>query len=112
MLLCACGTNKDNGEHLPPAVMQKILLDINMAEAYSITVKDAGHPGGTKNVDSLPHYYKDILAHYKITEAQLTQSLNWYKAHPDEMDTLYNNLGPVITKMQTELATHKEIKLP
>ena len=82
--------------------MQKVLLDVNLAEAYAITKKDSLHKPGVKNMDSLAVYYKAIFAHYKITEEQFTASLNWYKDHPDEMDTLYNNMMPVISHWQTQ----------
>ncbi len=80
--------------------MQKILLDVNLAESFSITVKDTLHRGGTKNLDSLAVYYKDIFAHHHITAEEFTSSLAWYKDHPDELDTLYNNIIPVVGKMQ------------
>ena len=98
--------NKSNfsGDHLSPKVMQKVLLDITLAESYSITVKDSLHRAGQKNMDSLAVYYKDIFAHYKITEQQFTQSLTWYKNHPDDLDTVYNNIIPIVARWQTQPA--------
>ena len=102
-ILFSCKNNADfSGDHLSPKVMQKVLLDINVAESYSINVKDSLHKGGTKNMDSLAVYYGAIFAHYKITQEQFSQSLNWYKDHPDEMDTLYNNMIPIVTGWQSQ----------
>jgi hypothetical protein len=99
----SCKNNNDfNGGHLSPKVMQKVLLDIHLAEAYSIISKDSLHRGGSKNMDSLSAYYKDIFAHYKITPEQFSQSLEWYKAHPDDMDTMYNNIIPIVTRWQSQ----------
>ena len=103
LLLFACKGKGDfkNGR-LSPKVMQDVLLDINLAEAYSTLKKDSSHLPGTKNMDSLGVYYKDIFAHHKITQEQFMQSLNWYKDHPDDMDSLYNNMIPRITKWQAQ----------
>ncbi|MFI5195629.1 MAG: DUF4296 domain-containing protein [Chitinophagales bacterium] len=102
-IMQSCRNNSNfSGDHLPPKVMQKVLLDINLAEAYCINVKDSLHRGGSKNFDSLSVYYKDIFAHYKITEEQFTQSITWYKNHPDEMDTVYNNMIPIVARWQSQ----------
>ena len=90
------------GSHLPPKVMQKVLMDLNIAEAYSTLVKDSLHKAGTKNSDSLGRYYTDVLGHYKITQGQFTESLNWYKDHPTEMDSMYTDMLAIATRMQSK----------
>ena len=86
---------------IPQKDMLNILLDINIAESYSNLVKDSLHKDGTKNIDSLTVYYKEIFAHHKITEAQFTQSLDWYKAHPETMDTLYEKIIAKVINFQS-----------
>jgi hypothetical protein len=104
VVILSCKNNSGfSGDHLSPKVMQKVLLDINLAESYSLNVKDSLHKrGNTKNMDSLAVYYKDIFAHYHITKDQFSQSLSWYKSHPDELDTVYNDMIPVITRWQSQ----------
>jgi hypothetical protein len=41
-------------------------------------------------------YYQEIFAHHNITQEQFIESLAWYKNHPEELDTLYNNLIPKV----------------
>jgi len=90
LLSCERLSKKD---HLPSKVMAKVLTDINIAEAYSTEVKDSLHRApNTKNIDSLARYYKDIFAHYNITAGQFTASMKWYESHPQEMDSLYQNV--------------------
>jgi Domain of unknown function (DUF4296) len=89
------------GYRLPQEQMRKILLDMNTAEAYSLQVKDSLHKGGTKNIDSLAVFYQEIFRHYNITEAQFKASLDWYKNNPDELDSLYTMMMPVVTKLQS-----------
>ena len=99
--------NKYSGDHLSRDVMQKVMLDINLAEAYSINANDSLHRAGTKNVDSLSAFYKRIFDHYKITEAEFTQSLEWYKNHPEELDSVYAHIIPIANKLQTRLPAAK-----
>lgn len=101
--LPACKNNSGfSGDHLSPKVMQNVLLDINLAEAYSLTIKDSLHRTGAKNMDSLAVFYKDIFAHYHITQEQFTESLNWYKNHAEDLDSAYTNMIPIVTKWQSQ----------
>ncbi len=97
----ACKNGGMDGDHLAPDVMGKVLLDVNMAEAYSVNVIDSMRRTGLKNTDSLAVYYKSIFAHYKITKEQFSKSLEWYKAHPEEMDSVYKKIIPVADKWAT-----------
>jgi len=99
LVLAAC--KHVNNEHLPPKTMKKILIDMHLAEAYSIMAKDSLHRAGVKNYDSLAVWYKDIFAHYKITQQQFTESLNWYKGHPAEIDSIYADMLSTVTRLQS-----------
>ncbi len=101
-ICCMASACEDNSpdKPLPKEKMQQVLLDISIAESYSTMVKDSLHKQGQKNPDSLAQYYKDIFAHHKITYEQYKSSLKWYKDHPDDMDTLFNNILPVVTRWQ------------
>jgi hypothetical protein len=99
LFLISC-KEKEAG-HLPPELMQKVLLDVNIAEAYSTFVKDSTYKGGMKNLDSLAAYYKRIFDHHHITQQQFNTSLDYYKQNIDEFDTVYNRLLPIIAQMQT-----------
>jgi hypothetical protein len=92
-----------SGDHLTREMMQKVILDINLAEAYSINAKDSLHRAGTKNVDSLSAFYKRIFDHYQITEQEFNTSLEWYKNHPEELDSVYAHIIPIANKLQAQL---------
>jgi hypothetical protein len=96
-----------NNDHLSPKIMKRILLDMHIAEAYSTMAKDSLHRLGVKNYDSLAAWYKDIFVHYKLTPQQFTESLNWYKNHPADIDSIYTDMLPVITKWQSKATEHK-----
>ncbi len=81
--------------------MQHLLTDISLAESYSISVKDTSHKEGSKNFDSLAVFYHDVFAHYNITKEQFDASLDWYKEHPEELDSIYSDMIPVIAAMQS-----------
>ena len=95
------GCNSMPGAHLPKKTMEDVLFDITLAESYSTVGRDNQHIAGTKNVDSLTVYYKEIFAHNHITEADFSNSMIWYKKHPDQLDTIYNHVLTRMTKVQT-----------
>jgi hypothetical protein len=103
LLFIACKSMKKD-DHLPPALMKKVLTDVQLAETFSTMEKDTLHKApGMKNTDSLSVFYKDVFAHYNITQAQFTSSLDWYKNHPDDMDSMYSSMLQTVTAMQTAL---------
>ena len=102
LLLAAAASCKKNTDHLPVKEMSHILMDIHLAESYSTTRTDSNYKGGAKNMDSLASYYKDIFAHYNITAEEFNKSLDWYKAHPDQMDSIYTAMMPAVINMQKD----------
>jgi Domain of unknown function (DUF4296) len=90
LLLTTACSNKKAEAPIPAAKMQAIMLDIHLAEAYSGTIPDSAHSG--KNRDSLARYYKEIFAHHQIAEADFNKGLEWYRVHPDELDSVYANM--------------------
>lgn len=98
--LASC--SKMSSEHLPYAKMEAVMMDMSIAEAYSTKTKDNANFGGTKNLDTLAIYYKEILAHHNLTQEQFTQSLTWYKHHPDDMDSVYSHLATAADKLNLE----------
>jgi len=96
IVLASCHRNM--GNHIPPKVMSKVLYDINIAESYSIILKDSLHKNGVKNTDSLAGFYKDIFAHYNITQQQFETSMTWYTEHPEDLDSMYLNMLPTLSK--------------
>jgi len=70
--------------------MEKVLLDVQLAEVYStMASKDSTQLQGLKNNDSLAVYYKEIFTHHHIDANQFMTSLDWYRAHPEELDSVY-----------------------
>ena len=87
LIVAACHTETN---HMPPEKMQQVLLDLQLAEVYgSMAGTDSLKHTGLRNNDSLIVYYHDVLAHHNITLQEFTQSLDWYRHHPDQLDTIY-----------------------
>ena len=82
--------------------MVAVLKDINIAESYSAIVKDSLHNPGMKNTDSLAQFYREIFAHYHITEEEFNASMDWYKSNPESLDSLYTKIIPEIGIMETK----------
>lgn len=100
LVVCGCMACHKEAYHLPPDKMEKVLSDIQIAEvAATVAVYDSVQQAPIKSNDSLAIYYAEVLAHHQITLQQFRQSLDWYREHPADLDTIYlramNKLGPV-----------------
>lgn len=98
MLLHSCKPNDSKKAPISREKMQQILTDINIAEVYSSMVIDSTHKGGTRNTDSLAAYYHYIFEHHHITKEEFDKGMVWYRAHPDEMDSVVNGIMPVVER--------------
>lgn len=105
-LILSC--NKESGNHLPPEKMKAVLTDIHLAESYSMVLKNntLSQPS-SKNIDSLSEYYAVILKHHGITSQEYQSSLEWYKEHPQDLDTIYTNMQPEFSRLQGEYGGEK-----
>lgn len=86
--LCSC---KKEPEHPPVPIdkMKHILLDLQLAETYSLGLgPDSTISRFSKNYDSLEVFYFAILNHYHLSFAQFNEALKWYKARPEQSDSL------------------------
>jgi len=107
LLLLACNTKPgDQGYHLPPKLMQQVLIDVNLAETYSTMVKDSLRRSGAKDFDSLAVYYRSVFDHYHITPAQFEASIEWYKNNPDKLDTIYTAMTDKVVKLKAVEPQH------
>ncbi|MBL7718909.1 MAG: DUF4296 domain-containing protein [Flavipsychrobacter sp.] len=94
-LLASCqdevtGTNPDL---IPRATLEQVLYDMQLADVYSLSVrKDTTEHYGIKNQDSLSRYYNEILKHHQLTYERFKQTMDWYREHPPELDTVYTNV--------------------
>lgn len=92
---------KEKETHLPPDRMQKILADLHLAEVYSTTVgQDSTHGAVEKNLDSLAHYYREILAHHEIGFDEFRRSMEWYTRNPEQLDTIYARMMPAFSELE------------
>jgi len=91
-LLPACEVSREQKAPLPADKMSKLLLDLHLAEAYSIGLGDTVENSPRrfeKNYDSLAVFYTSVLQHHGTDLKQFQESLNWYQSRPGKMDTLY-----------------------
>lgn len=92
---------KQETPHLPKDKMQQVLLDVQMAEVYSSMLpKDTGLLAGAKETDSVAAFYQEVLQHHHVTAAELMQSLDWYRAHPAELDSVYSQAMKALDKAE------------
>lgn len=80
-----------------------MLIDLYYAESYSAMVDDSAHQFRAKNLDSLAHYYKEIQAHYNVSDTAFIKSIDWYKNHPEQMDSAYAKMIVHVSEVETKL---------
>jgi hypothetical protein len=102
-ILVAC--NKDNKKDIiEKNKMAAILTDIHLAESYSTLIKDSLHQSGERNLDTLNELYQSILGHYKISLKEFNNSFEWYKKHPSDLDSVYQQVITNYTIMEDSLS--------
>lgn len=89
-LLALAACKGGNGARIPPEKMEKVLIDIQLAEVYaSMAGRDSTHNSGLRNNDSLVAFYREVLAHHQVSLQDFKQSLDWYRQHPDKLNAIY-----------------------
>lgn len=89
---------------IPISKMEDIVIDLHLAEVYSSITRDSNHMVTIKNIDSLALYHRDVIAHHNLSLDQLNDITEWFKYHPEQLDTVYNRIIPRITEMEARLA--------
>ena len=94
----ACG----QADKVPDGVLSKedmrdVLIDMNLADAYSSENTEPGSP----QPDSVRQkkekiYYAQILQLHKLTVKQFTESYAFYESHPDRMKQIYEMMKDVL----------------
>jgi len=94
-LLSACSKE---APHMSPSRMAPILADLHLADAYSILVRDSLHPNAEKNYDSLAGWTAQIFKKHSVSLQEFNKSMDWYRNHPVELDSLYASVIPILEK--------------
>jgi hypothetical protein len=95
LLLSAC---KKDAPPMTPSRMAPILADLHVADAYSSLVRDSLHPNAEKNYDSLAGWTAQIFKKHGVSLQEFNKSMDWYRDHPVELDSLYAAVIPIIEK--------------
>jgi Domain of unknown function (DUF4296) len=74
---------------LPLNVMSKILLKMHLAESYAQALPKRENSTVYKDPDSLLKHHAVILDEHRISKEEFEKSLNYYKKHPDLLDSIY-----------------------
>ena len=93
LLLTGCA---QQSAHLPPDKMVPLMVDLHLADAYSGLIRDSLGMALGKNYDSLARWTKIIFAKHQVTREQFGSSMDWYRDHPLELDSLYAHIIPAL----------------
>lgn len=101
LLITACGeADKVPKDVLSKEKMRDVLLDMNMADAYSsITDDDQAnlivHDSVRKERAKV--YFRQILDLHKLTPKEFNHSYAYYEAHPNKFKEVYDMMFAVVT---------------
>lgn len=90
--------------------MSKIILDLQVAEVYSLGLGDSVKNKYEKNYDSLNAFYTSVLKHYNISFEDYNHAMDWYKNHPIMMDSLFVTVSKELTSVR-KLDSIKDLPL-
>lgn len=90
--MAACGQADKTPEGiLSKEKMRDVLLDMNMADAYSYNISPANIPlPDSIRQQHVKVYYRQILDRHGISVKDFTHSYRFYEAHPDRLKQVYD----------------------
>lgn len=99
LVLAACGQADRVPEGVfPPEKMRDILLDMNMADAYSSEIGEGAMPvSDSLRKERVKVYYRQILDLHKVSVKEFRKSYAFYEAHPDRFKKVYDMMMEVVT---------------
>jgi hypothetical protein len=104
-LQVGCKSLPDNPP-VAPDKMSKILLDMQIAETYSLGLGDSVTNKFEKNYDSLNVFYRSVFNKYDISFEDFKDAMKWYEARPLKMDSLLSN----VLNQLSEIKAKEKIK--
>lgn len=104
-------SDKKESPPVPLGKMQQILLELQYAEVYATGLyPDSLKKKFDKNLDSLAVFYQSIFKHHQLSEAEFKTAMEWYKAHPVQLDSLYARVLSNVNEQQAILEKEKANK--
>lgn len=108
LLIATLWSSCKQGQEEPPIperTMQQILLDMHIAEAYSMGLGDSTNRF-KKNYDSLAVFYKSVLKHYNISFEEFNKAMEWYEERPVLIDSLYGKVLNQLNELKAREGIH------
>ena len=84
--------------------MSILLTEMHIAESYAQYVPKDSLATDMKNQDSLKKYIAAILLENNTTEQTFKESIKYYTAHPELMDSVYQQVLSNIAVWQTRIS--------
>jgi hypothetical protein len=94
---------KEKEPTLSIKTMSSVLKDMHIAEAYAQHMKKDSTNPTIKNADSLFVYNAEILEKHHLNEKEFYKNIDWYKNHPELLDSIYQNILTEIAIYQTSM---------
>jgi hypothetical protein len=107
MGLLSCGGHRPPKGLIPPEDMEKILVDVHIADALA---QSSVLRRLYRDMDSL-HYAQKVLSKYGYTQEQFDSTISWYAGYPDEYEKLYEQVITHLNRFEASLKVQFEDSL-
>ena len=97
VLLMSCARER------PPVseeAMLPLVIELHLADALSTQLRDTLHPNREKNQDSLSVWTLRILERNKMTQAEFSEAMDWYRDHPEKLQALYERAADSLERVK------------
>ncbi len=91
---------------IQPETMKKVLLDIQLAEAYIQSVK----ADTTVHKVPIEEYYQQVFALHETNFEEFKKSFEYYTHVPDSLQKMYEDMLNMLSKMETNLRTDEKYR--
>ncbi len=107
LILASCAEESPKKAELPSnilsaEVMVSILTDMHLANAG--VKANPMHPDSAEM--ELQYYYRQIYSLNNTARAQFDSSMNYYKLHPSDLDSIYENVLNSLSRKLAEETKH------
>ncbi|MFN8206742.1 MAG: DUF4296 domain-containing protein [Bacteroidales bacterium] len=107
VLIASCGGHRPPKGLIPPEDMEKILVDVHIADALA---QSSVMRRLYQRMDSL-HYAQNVLAKYGYSQEQFDSTVSWYAGYPDEYEKLYEQVITRLNRLESTLKVQFEDSL-
>lgn len=96
--LLACGKGRAPSDLISENDFVSVMVDVHLAEASVQHLR----MGSDSANQLLANHYASIMSQHDITHRQFTQSFEYYREHPEQLSTIYEQVIERLSALEVE----------